>query len=83
MPKNQQVPISERALFARINRALAKEGETLRRCRPDSRWSNELGYYYALDISRNAITSKHVDLEDWGREMGVLKPYEKLDTNQK
>jgi len=74
----KKVPVSERALVARIDRAMAKNGETLKRCREDSRWFNELGRYYTVNVSINGITDKHVDLEKLGRKMGVLSEYETL-----
>jgi hypothetical protein len=76
--KNSKVPVSERALVARINRLLAKQGETLRRCRPDSKWFGELGAYYRLDINHNSIIGKNLDIEALGRELGVLDAWEEL-----
>ncbi len=73
-----KVPVSERALVARINRVLAKDDETLRRCRDDSRGFNELGRYYTVDFTRNVIVGKDHDLEKLGRKLGVLAPYEAL-----
>jgi hypothetical protein len=78
LENEQTVPVSERALAARINRALAKQGQTLRRCRADSRWHRELGDYYAIDVDRNTCADTDIDLEALGREMGVLREFEKL-----
>lgn len=72
------VPISERALLARINRKLKPDYEALRRAREDSCGFNELGRYFLLDLYRNAVVEMHVDLEMKGRELGVLRDYETL-----
>jgi hypothetical protein len=32
-----------------------------------------------VDLGRNAVVSKQVDLEDLGRKLGVLQPYERLE----
>jgi hypothetical protein len=81
MPERVKVAVSERALFARIDRALRKEGETLRRCRPDSRSYYELGDYYVIDVSINGVVSKDVDLGRMAKSLGLLKAYERLATD--
>ena len=79
---NTQVFVTERALFARINRKLKKEGGTLRRCRKNSRWYNDMGPYY-VDLSSNGVTDRGFsDLENWGRELGVMQVFEQLENNQ-
>lgn len=77
MAASKQVPVSRRALFARINRHLKKDGEWLRASRGE-RALQDLGEYYVIDISRNFVLHKDVDLEDLGRELGVLAAFEKL-----
>ncbi|HEV2294573.1 MAG TPA: hypothetical protein VGR35_12020 [Tepidisphaeraceae bacterium] len=74
----RRLPVSERALLARLNRALAKEDQMLRKCRADSRWYRDLGDYALVDVSRNTWLATHVDLEALGREMGVLQEFEHL-----
>jgi hypothetical protein len=83
VPKGVKVPVSERALHQRINRALAKEGRcgyVLKKVRPDNRvidaWIGNYGY--VLDADRNTIEQRVDNLEKLGRELGVLKPYERL-----
>lgn len=71
------VPVTRRALFQRINRALAERDEVLKKLRGD-RWWPDLGDYYVVNIRVNGVVAKHVDLADFGRELGVLAPYEKL-----
>jgi hypothetical protein len=65
-----------RALLQRINRKLKKEGEMLCAAR---RWTPDLGNYYAVDLRGNYITAANVDPESWGREMGVLRPWEAVE----
>ena len=72
------VPVSKRALLQRINRALAKEEEMVKTLRGD-RWLHDLGRYYRLDLNRNVIMEKHVDLEETGRQLGVLAKYERVE----
>lgn len=69
--------VSERAVIARINRALAKDGEALRKTRADSRWKSDLGHYYI--VKNNFITSKHYNLGELARELNVLKPWEVVE----
>ena len=72
------VQVSRRALEARVKRALDKDQQTLRKCRPDSRGYLELGDYYIIDYNLNIIVAQNVDIEDLAREMEVFKPYEEL-----
>ncbi len=76
MTREEQVPVSERALIQRINRRLSKEDQML--CRTRERWSSDLGRYHTIDLSRNSLVAKHINLEKLGRETGALKPWERL-----
>jgi hypothetical protein len=38
----------------------------------------ESGDYYFLDTDINGVVDSRLDLEDYGRELGVLRPYEAL-----
>lgn len=80
--KKTGVPVSERALFARINRALAREDvhypSELKRCRRNTRAFLEFGRYYILDTQYGGIHPSNIYLEDYGREMGVLADHEYL-----
>lgn len=73
-----RAPVSERAVVARINRALAKDNRTLRTTRADSRWYSNTGRHYVIDIAQNCILWTDVDLEELGRELGVLADYETI-----
>jgi hypothetical protein len=77
MAAKVKVPVSKRALAQRISRALEKQGEKLMATRGEGA-RMELGDFYVIDVSRNFVTAKDVDLESLGRELGVLKPYEAL-----
>jgi hypothetical protein len=72
-------PISTRALVQRINRALAKDDEILKACRPTSRAYHELGDYYIVNFNMNAVMHKDVGIEALGKELGVLKEFERLE----
>lgn len=73
-----KIPVTENALFTRLNRKLAKQNLKLRRCSPNARWADFLGRYYSFDVLNNSITGQHIDLEARGREEGVLQDYERL-----
>ena len=68
--------VSERAVFHRLNRALAREGQILRQCRGDSPGYRELGNYYCVDLNTNFVCAKHVPLEAWARDFSVLRENE-------
>lgn len=70
-----RVEVTENAVAKRISRALAKDGEVLRKTRGE-RARLDLGDYYVLNASRNYPTSTDVDLEALGRELGVLAEFE-------
>lgn len=76
-----RVPVSRNALIKRINRVLAKKNQRLgtRRGRIEgvSRSFTDKWRYYVLDVPRDFLVG-HVDPETLGRELGVLKPHERL-----
>jgi hypothetical protein len=74
--------LTESALVSRINRALAKNGEGVRRCRRQSRWFHDLGRFYLVDVDRNAILRHDIGLEALGRELQVMLPYEELEATE-
>jgi hypothetical protein len=74
----QRVPITEKALYQRINRKLRVDGEALKHSRADSRAWLDLGDYFTVDVRENFVTRHHVDLADLGRELGVLAEWETL-----
>lgn len=77
MNNRGSVPVTERALVQRINRVLAKQDEVLKAARGE-RAVVDLGRYYVLSVSGNYVVDKDVDLEDLGRALEALKPFEVL-----
>ncbi len=79
MKKGQKVPITERALAQRINRALREHRQQVRKWRGrrvqlGQHWLDR-GDWYLMDWGINAVLDV-VDLDDLGRELGVLNPWE-------
>lgn len=74
----EKTPVSERALIGRINRKLADIDERLKKCTPGSRWSNELGEFYTVNVRYNWLLDRDVDLETLGHDLGVLRTSEEL-----
>ncbi|WP_316205267.1 hypothetical protein [Bradyrhizobium sp. SZCCHNS3004] len=72
----RKVPVTMRALLARINRRLARDDQALRSCRSDSRWWRDLGDHYVVDVNRNIIQDTFVDPVIYGSELGVMQPFE-------
>ena len=69
-----KVPVSLRALIARVNRKLRPDDERLKTARGRARSS--VGDHYIVNFKRNWIVSKDVDPEAVGRELGVLEKWE-------
>lgn len=78
MPKKRFVFVTERAVLLRVNRKLNSCGERLKRRRYDARRFDDTGRFYLIDVDRNFLVSADVDLEAFARELGALKPYEKI-----
>ena len=76
MAEKTLVPITEKALYQRINRKLHSRGEVLKRARGNV-WLT-LGEYFVVDVQSNAVVSHHVDIEDHAREIGALAAWECL-----
>jgi hypothetical protein len=75
--RTDTAPVSERAMLARLNRALSKEQKKIHRAKAGTRLEQEFGRYYS--VSENHIRDWHRDLEQWGRETGCLQPWEHLE----
>jgi hypothetical protein len=76
----RKVPVTLKALMARINRRLRHEGrcgELLKTARSEG-VERDLGRYYLVDLDRNSVTRRDVDPEELGRELGALKQWEEL-----
>lgn len=74
-----KAPITERALFARVDRHLAKQGERLRRARAGSKSFETLGQYYVVNQEKGTIQETKRDLESLAREYGLLAEWEELE----
>jgi len=82
MGKGQKVPVTRRALIQRINRIILAAGsEQLKSARGQA--AATLGHYYIVDLKRNSVARKDVDVTALAREMGVLQPWEQLEEDAK
>ena len=77
--QKQKVPVSLRALTARINRKLAKDDAMLLKVRGRAGTRREFGDYCVVDARSNAVKSTHVSPVELGRELGVLRGWEKVE----
>jgi hypothetical protein len=75
---NRKVPVTMRALLQRINRALKKEREQLKRTRGGMQAFLDLGDFWIHDWNGNAVARSHVDPEELGRKLGVLHEWEQV-----
>ena len=73
-----KVPVGERALLARINRKLAADELRIRKNREGSRAEQDMGVYFMLNTHINGAVEYHVNLEETGRELGVLQAWEEV-----
>ena len=64
-------PLSERGLFLRVKRRLAREGLYLKTCREDSRGVDYLGRHYTVN-DRNVVHDTHIDIQAFAQELGVV-----------
>lgn len=71
----KKLPVSRRALVARVNRKLAIEGQVLR-CSKGYSCRLELGDYFLVDLHSNLITAQHVDLVELAKDQGTLRSFE-------
>ena len=71
-------PVSTRALLARINRKLPEHHrvKTLR----GERGFSDLGRFYEVNEYFNRVENTHLDLEEYAKELGVLKGWERLES---
>jgi len=72
------IPVSERALIQRINRNLRPKSEQLHVCRKNSEWFHDLGRFHTIQHGTNQVGRRWLDLESYGRELGVLSKSETL-----
>jgi len=79
--KGLKVPVSTRALMQRINRTLRVDEEMVKATRGEKA-KTDLGDFYRLDLTHNAIIETHVDLEEMAKEYKVLQPFEAWDAEE-
>jgi hypothetical protein len=72
------VKITQHELLRRINQKIAKNIEGVTESR-DGESHNETDEYFTIEFDQNKITTTNVDLEKLGKELGVLKDFEKLE----
>ena len=74
-----KVPVTMRALIARINRKLAPQDLQLKTAR-GMRVRVDVGDYYVINTRINGIMQRYKDCdpEELARELGVLKQYEEV-----
>jgi hypothetical protein len=68
---NEKTAIFEHVLIQRINRKLSANTEQLRRSR-SFQLETSVGHYFIVDLKRNSVERQQIDLEQLGRELGVL-----------
>jgi hypothetical protein len=79
--ETKKAPVSVRALIQRLNRKLKSDDTIVKKTRPDSRAWSDLGDYYVLDLNRNLIVDRRLDVDDlekMGREKKVLADWERV-----
>ena len=90
-----KVLVTERALVQRVNRALDEYGVRLRKNRRPYLGGSKVGEWYVIDTDHGGIVHPFelegvegafngfdLDLEELGRELGTLHPYEALEGEQ-
>lgn len=56
--------LSEVSLVNKANRKLSTEGLRIKRCPQNSRWFNELGRFYIVDLDSNLVIAKDICITD-------------------
>lgn len=68
---NEKTAVFEPALIQRINRKLSADAEQLQTAR-SFQLETSVGHYFIVDLRRNSVKRQQIDLEELGRELGVL-----------
>ena len=75
-------PVSRSALIRRINRTLEADPDLAHRAerlvQERAQAKNSPKGYHVLDEGRTIFIDPQIDLEEYGRELGVLKDWERL-----
>ena len=79
----RRVPVSLRAVFQRLNRALAKEGRVVKAPRGRvAAPAAEAGTYFIVDLERGAMVASGITAErlvKMAREKGALAAWEEVE----
>ena len=73
------LPVNTRALLARVNRRIAADGVFVRGIRPGTRSFEALGKWHIADLKTIHTVKTHIDLEQYARDLGVLRDDEYLE----
>ena len=80
------MPVAERALLARVNRAIASRGERIIRTKPirgrlvrGKPVYPDVGRFYHVSTKERAILARDVDLAAFARDLGLLQPWEAFE----
>jgi len=73
------VKITERELVQRIMEKMAKNIVGLKKARNEQS-HKRTGDYFIIEFNQNKITTTGVDLEKLGKELGLLKDFEELES---
>jgi hypothetical protein len=79
MTKQATIPISFRAMFGRLNRALAKKSRVVRA--PRGRGPHE-GAYFIIDTKLDRAVAANLSaerLEEMARELGAIERWEEVE----
>ena len=78
-----KVEVLERALLARVNRALVEKGELVIRSRPirgklfrSKPVYPDVGRFYRVSGKDRAVVARDIDLGVFARELDLIKPWE-------
>jgi hypothetical protein len=77
LAKRTTVPVTMKALMARINRKLEEDGAILKAARGD-RIAASFGRFFI--VSGDKVTAQRVAPEQLARKLGVLADWEHLET---
>ena len=73
MTKRSKVSIGKRALVLRIRRRLLSHKQTI--------VADFHGAYRRIDLAHNVVLEEGVDLAALAKELGVLKPWEEMESS--
>ena len=77
LAKRTTIPVTMKALMARINRKLGEDGAILKAARGD-RIAESFGRFFI--VSGGRVTTQRVAPEQLARKLGVLQEWEHLET---